>query len=92
MQIKWFGKACGKLNPPINSINFLVKLDHNWISWAKLDLEFISIIMLKHCGNYAAVLINYASFLHQKCFSDLPKDVYYRSQNTNNQKHWYTPY
>ena len=48
--------------------------------------------MLKHCGNYAAIMANYASFLHQKCFSNKPKDIYYRSQNTNNQKHWYTPY
>jgi len=29
--------------------------------------------MLKHCGNYDAVLTNYASFLHQKCFSNLPR-------------------
>jgi len=36
--------------------------------------------MLKHCGNYADILTNYASFLHQKCFSDSPKDIYYRSQ------------
>ena len=51
--------------------------------------------MLKHCGNYAAIYTNkYASFLHQKCFSDLPKDIilYCRSQNMNIQKHWYTPY
>jgi len=50
--------------------------------------------MLKHCGNYAAILtnINYASFLHQKCFRDSPKDIYCRSQNMKNQKHWYTAY
>jgi len=26
--------------------------------------------MLKPYGNYAAIMTNYASFLHQKCFSD----------------------
>ena len=41
--------------------------------------------MLKHCGNYAAIMTNYVSFLHQKCFSDSTKDVYCRSQNMNNQ-------
>ena len=46
--------------------------------------------MLERCGNYAAVLTNYVSFLHSKCFSDLPKDIYCRSQNMNNQKHRYT--
>ena len=46
--------------------------------------------MLKHCG--AAILTNYDSFFHQKCFSDSPKNRYCRSQNMNNQKHWYTPY
>ena len=45
--------------------------------------------MHKHCGNHAAVLTNYASFLHQKCFSNSPKDMY--CQNMNNQKHWYNP-
>ena len=29
--------------------------------------------MLKHCGNYAAVLTNYASFLHLECFSNSPR-------------------
>ena len=48
--------------------------------------------MLKHCGNYAAILTNYASFLHQKCFSHSPKDIYCKSQSMNNQKHWYNPY
>jgi len=33
--------------------------------------------MLKRCGNYAAILTNYASFLHQKCFCDSPKDIKY---------------
>jgi len=47
--------------------------------------------MLKHCGNYVAILTYYASFLCQKCFSDSPKDIYCRSQNMNNQKCWYTP-
>ena len=37
-------------------------------------------------------LPNYASFLHQNYFSDLPKDMYCKSQNMNNQKHWYFPY
>ena len=46
--------------------------------------------MLKQGG--AAILTNYDSFLHQKCFSDSPKNMYCRSQNMNNQKHWYTPY
>jgi len=32
-------------------------------------------IMLCFYANYAAILTNYASFLHQKCFSDLPKDL-----------------
>jgi len=41
--------------------------------------------MLKHCGIYAAVLTNYASFSHRKCFSDSPKDLYWWSQNVNNQ-------
>jgi len=42
---------------------------------------------------YAAVLTKYASFLQQKCFSDLPKSIilYCRSQNMNNQKHWHAP-
>ena len=36
-------------------------------------------------------LPNYASFLHQNYFSDLPKDMYSKSQNMN-QKHWCFPY
>jgi len=48
--------------------------------------------ILKHCGNYAAILTNCASFLHQIYFTNSPKDIYCRSQNMNNQKHWYTPY
>jgi len=48
------------------------------------------------CSNVVVIMLlflpNYASFLHQNCFSNLPKDMYCKSQNMNNPKHWYTPY
>jgi len=46
--------------------------------------------MLKHCGNYAAILTNYASFLHLN--TSVIRQNTCRNLNMNNQKHWYNPY
>ena len=37
--------------------------------------------MLLHvCSNIVVIICHFDSFLHQKCLSDSPKDIYYRSQ------------
>jgi len=68
--------GCPALNFRTSGLSYIPK-DYRLenINITLINHQLCNTLMLKHCGNYAAVLV---SFLRQK-FSDLPKDIYCRS-------------
>ena len=79
--------GCPALNFRTSGPSYIPK-DYRLENITLINHQLCNTFMLKHCGNYAAVLTNYVSFSHQKFSNHSPKDIICcRSQNSTTLVH-----